>query len=272
MKLKYFFLLAFLLSCELLCIERPMVLVITSYNNAEWYKKNLDAVFSQDYSNYRVVYVDDCSTDGTGELVAQYIKERALEEKILLIRNKLRMFKMYNLVHVIHNFCKDEEIVLDYDGDDWYCRDDTLSLINDAYEDQNVWMTYGNWVGFPKGETSNCREVPEEVIRDSFYRYHSWITSAQRTFYAWLFKKIRIPDLMRGKNFVRATIDMAYMFPMLEMSGGKFKFIEEVVYVYNKACTNTNDEMKFWEREEDRQIRRRKRYKRLRAVPEECNS
>jgi len=251
---------------QLNCVQKPMVLVITSYNNADWYEKNLDMVFAQNYSSFRVIYVDDCSTDGTGELVAQYIKEKGLEDKILLIRNKIRMFKMYNLVHVIHNFCKDDEIVLDHDGDDWFDHENALSIINAAYEDPDVWLTYGDWIRFPSLEKSNCEKVPNEVVENSSYRNYKWVTSAQRTFYAWLFKRIRIPDLMYGKGFVKADIDTAYMFPMLEMSAGRFKYIKDIIYVYNKLCINTHDEMKFRQQEESKFNRRRKRYKKLESA------
>ena len=45
------------------------VIVIPSYNNAQWYKRNLDSVFAQTYKNFSVIYLDDCSPDGTGQLV-----------------------------------------------------------------------------------------------------------------------------------------------------------------------------------------------------------
>ncbi|MCK5632133.1 glycosyltransferase, partial [bacterium] len=82
--------------------EKPIVLVIASYNNANWYKKNIDTVVSQNYSNWRIVYVDDCSTDGTGNLVEQYIKELEIEDKVTLIKNKKHKVKVENLYIALH--------------------------------------------------------------------------------------------------------------------------------------------------------------------------
>ena len=59
----------------------PLAVVIPSYNNAQWYKLTLDSIFSQKYENFRVVYIDDASPDGTGDLVEQYIHEHGLEHK-----------------------------------------------------------------------------------------------------------------------------------------------------------------------------------------------
>jgi glycosyltransferase involved in cell wall biosynthesis len=49
--------------------ELPMVFVIPSYNNAQWYAKNLQSVLHQNYRNYRILYVNDASQDGTDTLV-----------------------------------------------------------------------------------------------------------------------------------------------------------------------------------------------------------
>jgi len=53
--------------------EKPIVLIVASYNNTQWYKWNLDSIFNQKYKNYHVIYIDDCSKDDTYELVKNYI-------------------------------------------------------------------------------------------------------------------------------------------------------------------------------------------------------
>ena len=214
--------------------ERPMVLVITSYNNKEWYKKNLDSALSQNYSNFRVIYVDDHSPDGTGDLVEQYINENDWQDKVTLIKNTERKWKMENFYNAVHEFCRDQEIILDFDGDDFYPYENVLSIINEAYADPEVWITYGSYVMWPKPAHCVCAEVPECVVKKNAYRSHRWVTSQQRTFYAWLFKKIRKEDLKYNGKFVDMACDLAYMFPMLEMAGGRFKYITDVIYVYNR--------------------------------------
>jgi glycosyltransferase involved in cell wall biosynthesis len=56
---------------------RKIVLIIPSHNNRQWYARNLASVFAQDYNEkFRAIYIDDGSSDGTGELVQEYIAER----------------------------------------------------------------------------------------------------------------------------------------------------------------------------------------------------
>ena len=52
-----------------------MCVFVPSYNNAQsrLYLRNLDSIFQQNYKNYHVVYVNDASTDGTGEYVQAYM-------------------------------------------------------------------------------------------------------------------------------------------------------------------------------------------------------
>lgn len=248
---------------NLVAQPKEIVVVIPSYNNIECYEKNLESVCFQQYDNFRVIYIDDCSVDGTGDAVERYIKEHNLENKVTLIKNKKRRGALANLYDAIHS-CDDHEIIINLDGDDWFKHENALTIINNAYTDSNVWLTYGQYEFYPSGKLGRCRSIPQEAIDNASYREYEWVTSAPRTFYAWLFKKIEIEDLLYEGAFFPVAWDLAFMFPMLEMSGGKFKFIADVVYVYNWA-TPYNDEKihKGLQRTLDCVIRGRRKYKRL---------
>jgi hypothetical protein len=97
-------------------------------------------------------------------------------------------------------------------------------------------MTYGQYERYPGGALGISEQLPQEIIEQNTYRQYAWVTSALRTFYAWLFKQIKIEDLGVDGNFFKMAGDMAFMFPMLEMAGHRSQFISEVLYVYN---TNT---------------------------------
>ena len=45
--------------------HKPFVVIVPSYNNSEWVERNLRSIFEQKYDNFRVIYIDDASTDGT---------------------------------------------------------------------------------------------------------------------------------------------------------------------------------------------------------------
>ena len=52
---------------------KPFISVIIPVYNCERYlERCLDSVFSQDYSNYEVICIDDGSSDGSAEIIKKY--------------------------------------------------------------------------------------------------------------------------------------------------------------------------------------------------------
>ena len=207
------------------------VIIIPSYNNKNWYKRNLDSVLSQRYKRYRVIYLDDCSSDGTGTFVQQYIAAHDVDNKITLIKNTQRKGALANLYCAIHS-CDDNEIVVTLDGDDCFAHEHVLSILARAYRDPEIWLTYGQYIDL-WGGLGCCREIDYHVIRQNLYRKKPNAASHLRTFYAWLFKAIKLEDMLYRGAFFSMTWDWAMMYPMLEMSGGRFKFIPNILYIYN---------------------------------------
>jgi glycosyltransferase involved in cell wall biosynthesis len=213
-------------------IEKPIVVVIPSYNNEKWYRKNLDSVLTQDYHNFRVIYLDDASPDGTGALVKAYIKEKKEGHRVTLIHNEKRGGALSNVYKGI-SLADPSEIVVNLDGDDWFPHDSVLKKVNSVYQDPEVWVTYGQFVYYPCGTPGWASQVEEEVILTGAFRDHAWTTTALRTFYAGLFQKIDKEDLLIDGDFFPMAGDLAYMWPILEMAGVHSRFIPDVLYVYN---------------------------------------
>jgi glycosyltransferase involved in cell wall biosynthesis len=247
-------------------IMKKIAVIIPSYNNRQWYDRNLSSVIAQDYQNFRVTYVDDCSSDGTGELVAQFIADRGPGNLIHLIRNPVRLGALHNLFNTIRA-CDNDEIVVLLDGDDWLAHNGVLKKINEVYANPDCWMTYGQYRSCPDNVTAYSREIPSDIINANEFRQTEWCSSHLRSFYAWLFKLIKTEDLLDPSGtFYSMAWDQAIMFPMLEMSGHRAKFIDEVLYIYNAA--NPINDCKVDRQLQQRLetiIRRQKPYDRLNA-------
>jgi len=246
---------------------KKIVVIIPSYNNRQWYARNLASVFAQDYNEeFRAIYIDDGSSDGTGELVQEYIAERnsGSGASLTLIHNSVRTGALQNLYNTIRD-CADDEVVILLDGDDWLAHNGVLRAINEVYTDTDCWMTYGQYRSWPDNAIGLSKEMPYEIIKANGFREHGWCSSHLRSFYAWLFKLINKNDLLAPDGaFYQMAWDQAIMFPLLEMSGHRATFINEVLYIYNNA--NPINDCKI-DRELQRQlemdIRGRARYRRL---------
>ncbi len=216
--------------------ERYIVVVIPSYKNSQWVDRNLNTLFAQNYKNYHVIYIDDCSPDDTFESAKRCVEKAGQSDRVVLIHNEERRGALANLYDAIHS-CPDRAIVITYDADDWMPlgKTDILSTINEAYSDPNVWLTYGQFETFPQKALGICHPMPEHIIQAKSYRKEEWFTSHMRTFYAGFFKKVKKEDLMMDGEFYSVAWDQAFMFPMLEMANGRIKFIDKIMYIYNQA-------------------------------------
>lgn len=221
--------------------EKSLVVIIPSYNNARWVEKNLSSVFKQDYTNYRVIYIDDCSSDNTFELAQQVVERYHQQWRTTLIHNEKRQGALANLYNAIHS-CKDNEIVLTLDGDDWFAHNYVLNIIGNIYDNSDVWLTYGQYCYCPTGQIGCCAP-PSKVAISGDKRMQHWAFSHLRTFYAWLFKSIKLEDLLYEGNFYAMTWDQAMMFPMCEMAHPRIAYVPYVVYIYNRINPINDDKV-----------------------------
>jgi len=229
--------LIFLTFLSLYGTEKPFVVVIPSYNNAAWYQRNLDSVLSQNYQNFRVIYIDDASPDGTGALVKNYIQGK--EDQVTFIQNRKRVGALANKYKGVW-LADPKEIIVDLDGDDWLNNEYVLAHLNEIYSDPAVWVTYGQFIYYPCKTPGWAAQVSDETIKQNGFREDTWVTTALRTFYAGLFHKIKKEDLLLNGEFFPMAGDLAFMFPIVEMAGEHSRFIPEVLYVYN-VTTMIND-------------------------------
>lgn len=223
--------------------KKRFAIVTASYNNIKYVQKYLDSIVCQTYKNYRVVYYSDCDEhgmdDGTGKYVEAYLNENPeLKSKFRLVKNTVKAWAHENIFRAIHSL-DDDEIVLIVDGDDWLAGPYVLEYLNKVYSDNNVWLTYGSFIKHPNGKLGFTCEVPVGVIQNNSIRSYKWITSHLRTFYAWLYKRIKIEDLILDGKFIRVCGDVAIMLPMIEMAGFHSLFIPKVLYVYNAENSNS---------------------------------
>ncbi len=215
--------------------EKPFVIVIPSYNNEKYCEQNLLSILGQDYHNFRVIYLEDASTDSTYEKVENLISRSPLKDRVTLIHRKKNVGSLKNLYDAIHS-CRDDEIVVRVDGDDFLAHPFVLKKLNKVYANSNIWMTYGNYLDYPgyKQSPKFCEEFPSHVIRMGSFRKYKWVSSHLQTFYAGLFKKISMDHLMKENVFLPMAGDLAFMMPLLEMARTHVKRIDEVLYLYNR--------------------------------------
>jgi len=224
--LSFFYILIFRLG---FCIaNNNYVVIIPTFNNIKFWEKNLTSVFNQGYKAFRVIIINDNSSDGTGEAIEKWLHSNNIKN-VKFYTNNVRNKQLSNTYRAIHT-CHSDEIVVIVDGDDWLAHDKVFNRLNREYN-RGYWLTYGQFKQFPSGKVGGSTPL----IKNTPVRGQKWVLSHLRTFYAGLFKQIKLKDLLYNDKFFPCCADFATMFPMAEMSGNRISFIPDILYVYNKT-------------------------------------
>ena len=219
-------------------------IITPSYNNLDWVEYNLASILNQTYTNWRLLYIDDCSTDGTFEKVSEILKDNP---QCKVIRNETNKGAAYNYIEPVrHLLPDDDEIIVHLDGDDWFFNDNVLADLDNYYNRTKCWMTYGQFVcwdgsgdvtqSFPQGTPYD-----DFIHRHKFYRRDQWRASHLRTYKYFLWKNIDREDLkskIDGEYYWHAS-DLAWAFPALEMCPkGNIGVVDFITHVYNATPKN----------------------------------
>ena len=242
--LLYIFLTSHLQAFQVRHDDIDIVVVICSYNNGPYVEENLKSLFIQDYPKWKMIYINDASTDNTAQEVQRCIHKYKMSKHSVVVNNKDRkgaMANLYNAIHAIHP----RTVVVQLDGDDMLKGKHVLKHVAKTYRNKNVWMSYGNYESFPSNapgwQHDSCHAFPEEVIRNKSFRHYTWVGYPLRTFYAKLFQNIKENDLKYKGQFFSVVSDTGMMHPMFEMaSDGHIHYEKKVLYSY-RVNTGNND-------------------------------
>lgn len=207
-----------------------MIIVTTLYNAEEYVERCIGSLMGQKFRDFKCYITDDISTDGSVEKVKSMIKG---DERFILIENKDKFYQPGNYDQVIrgNDNIDDNEVIVEVDGDDWLPDSKTLSRIAEVYSDDNVWIANGSF-RYSNGQPGFASE---QAITDNL-RTSRFTASHIRTWRAFLWRAIKQDDLKDENGiFWKVTGDLAFMYPMLEMSGQEhYRFMNEVNYIYNE--------------------------------------
>ena len=217
-------------------------IIVPLYNVQDWVKKCVKSIQLQTYSNYECYLVDDISTDSSREIIKSLIQD---DERFVLIENTEKKFALRNIYEAIeHSGDNPEDVIVTLDGDDWFATKKALEILNEVYLENRCFMTYGSYIEFPSMKRGPfCKQIPHDVVKGSTYRQSKWFSSHLRTFKRHLWERIEVSDLKNGDEFFRMTWDMAFMFPMLEMSGPLAIHIDKMLYSYNRQNPLNDDKV-----------------------------
>jgi glycosyltransferase involved in cell wall biosynthesis len=219
-------------------IRNRFIIISTVYNKEKWIGFNVNSIKQQSYGNYLAAYAYDKSNDNTLDELYKHIGD---DSRFMINFNRDQDSQISNFMDCYKrlkelNLVNPDDIIVEVDADDWLLHPFVFDYLNQAYQDPNVWMTYGHYIGYPSGKTGghfNMYLPDNNNIRENPFAY-----SHLKTYKAWLFDKVPHEYLIdpRTGKYWRTTADFAMCMPMVEMAGkDRIVRFDQPVYVYNTS-------------------------------------
>jgi glycosyltransferase involved in cell wall biosynthesis len=237
----------------------PLVVVSTALNATEWVGRCLESVATQTLKVPHHYVTDGEDTLAVGQ---RFAKEHGFE--LANVRRGPGPTCVHNLIEAVKDV-PPETAVAWLDGDDWFARPDALEIVARAYEDPNVWVTFGQFRWWPQGTPGFAKSYPPEVVAANGFRNYAWLATILRTFRAGLFQQLDYEELKQSNG---TCVDQLIMLALLELAGERHKFIPEILVEYNSGnFVHMPEDVKDRENQELVRVRRLPPLKRLAACP-----
>lgn len=229
------------------------VFVAPMYDASETLGRMLHSICGQSYTNWKLILVDDCSSEKEQEKERRIIKsfQSMLSEtgqdpnKIKVTWNSLGRGKQWEVSNVLHgiNQCADEDIICRIDADDWLCELDALAILNVFYEREQcdcLWTAH-RWA-------YSDRNISNGMPPDADPYKYPWVSSHLKTFRKKLLNNVN-DENYRGQDgeYIKRTGDQAIYLPALR-NAKKRIYLPRVMYHYtikDEPATYQTDDAKF---------------------------
>ena len=246
-------------------LDGPKYHIISPFYNAERYiERCIKSIKAQKYNNFQCILIDDLSTDNSLQVAQTAIDN---DPRFTIVKKTEKCYALKNISEAIDSSkAEKEDVIILLDGDDWFASGLTLDHLNECYNDNDCWMTYGSYVMYPHGIRGvEPSAYPDEVVKSNTYRQDKWRASHLRTFRKKVWDNIDKKDLKDNQgNFYKMAYDQAIMLPLIEMSGDRCKYLDKILHIYNKENPLNVDKIKALEQiKAANEIRSKKPYERL---------
>ena len=213
-------------------MDKSFVVVIPAYNNSQSVKRLFISLFSQHYQQFRVVYIDNGSTDDSLEKARNWVEKKGVIDRVTIIpcATKSEGCRAY-FTEV--SACEESDIIVHLEGADWLAHNNVLSRINTAYMSQDVMLTYGQYLEYPSYRKGGYKPRPKRNQYKKRVHRAPFVTSPFKTYYASLFKKIRKKEAITPEYFLTLESEKSLMMPLAELGKSHVRFIPEVLYIHN---------------------------------------
>lgn len=210
--------------------------IAPTYNASKTLKQAILSLAVQTYQNWKLIVIDDVSTDNTFEVLSDVAKATGEDitnpnSRIVYKKNEEKKWEVANMLTGLAE-CIDEDIICRMDLDDFLIDAQALEIINlqyETYSDLDATWSMHRW--FEEGKLSNFNISKDMPLGSDPYK-HPWVSSHFKTFRKKVLKNVK-DENYRGSDgeYFKRIGDQVFMLPALKNSR-KWLFIPMPFYAY----------------------------------------
>lgn len=214
--------------------EQRIVVIAPVFNGEQYIERCITSVLAQDYDNYRMIVIDDASTDRTYEVASKYGSNPNIEVR----RREKNKGAVFNQVNAITE-CNPDDIIMLLDGDDALVNDPQIFQMYNNLYDGSTEFTYGSCWSMADNIPLIAQHYPEHIKTNKAYRQHRFNWNMPythlRTFLARLIHHVDYAKFIGPDGqWYKAGGDGAVFYEAIENADpAKVKVVTDVVYLYN---------------------------------------
>jgi len=220
--------------------DTQFVFLIPAYNCEKEIKQTLMSVFAQSYDDWRIILIDDVSTDNTTKVAKKLVEKFGYSKRTSFVRREEKYGEVRNTIVEV-KFLADREVVVRLDAGDWLTDNDTLYYLNQIYKEHKpaVCWTAQRWAYTSYGISKQMTLQPNQSVYD-----HPWVSSHLKTFRASALKKVNPKNFYDDDgNWIMIACDQAVFLPMMHLAIKEnlpLVFFPLLCYHYNIDLSNTD--------------------------------
>lgn len=220
--------------------DEKSIAVITPVYNAEAYiERCIRSVAAQDYTDYHMYIIDDCSTDNTANIARETINSLPQSRRwhFTVLYNEENLGAVANHYDTLNQLVTEQVVIL-LDGDDSLVNDPNIFHMYNNFYHEGAEFTYGSCWSMADNIPLIAQEYPPEVKANKSYRDYKFNWKMPythlRTFKSSLVENLTKEDLQINGEWPRAGGDTALFYYLLEKADPeKVVCVADVVYNYN---------------------------------------
>lgn len=217
-----------------------ITVLIPSYNAGDYLREALESVFSQTYRNWKIILIDDASTDNSLSKAEEFLED----SRIKLIRNEINLGQSKSLNKGLEFV--DTPYVITLDSDDWFYPYTLEVLLGEATKlGENIGLIHGNLTAvFQDDDGRVIKEISKKghKIKNPYHFILSYTGICPRFYRTKALKEIGgfpTNDPYEG----RYIEDLPVLLRLIEKN--QFHFVDKPLYKYRQHTNMQTNNRKF---------------------------